>query len=41
MDHSRPARDPYSMEMEYMRQKEAELDHLLKSKEIELEKKLC
>ena len=28
MDHSRPARDAYSMEMEYMRQKEAELDHL-------------
>ena len=40
MDHSRPARDPYSMEMEYMRQKEAELDRLLKRKEIEMEEKL-
>ena len=40
MDHSRPNRDQYRMEMEYMRQKEAELDHLLKRKEIELEKKL-
>ena len=40
MDHSRPARDPCSMEMESMRQNEAELDHLLKWKEIEMEKKL-
>ena len=36
-------RDKYRMRVEpqeYMRQKEAELDHLLKRKEIELEKKL-
>ena len=42
-DGIRLDRDQYRMRVEpqkYMRQKEAELDHLLKMKEIEMEKKL-